>query len=566
MTDQTPNQIPFLLPGFQIEETIHTADSLIVRAQSVASEGYCPQCGARTDRVHSTYTRTPRDLPSSDRAVQLQLLVRRFRCLNATCSRQIFAERLPELLPCHAQRTTRLTQALRELGFALGGEAGARVMRRLHMPCSGDTLLRVMRGTSLDEPTSPCVIGVDDWARRKGRVYGTIIVDLERSRPIDLLADREAPTLAAWLQAHPGVEVVSRDRDGVYADAVRQSLPDAIQVADRWHLLKNLGDALATDYDRHHRLLRRIAVPRPQRQAPQAAPPLLSSTAIPPPRRPERPPTPQEVARQQRRQYWLTRFQQVHELRDQGYGINAIARHLGLNRRTVRKYARLDELPRKTSPKSGPRLIDPYRAYLRERIQAANPSTRQLWREIRARGFPGGHTTVYDFVAQVRRELGIPPLRRSPRSGSVPPGPAAPHRSARSLTARQLAALTLRLPDKLSDAQCEVIAQACRLHPDIHQATQLARDFAALLRQRRVAQLDAWIGQTLASDLPGLTGFARGLQRDYEAVRAAFIYSWSNGPVEGHINRLKVIKRQLYGRANFDLLRQCVLYAYLHQT
>jgi len=460
---------------------------------------------------------------------------------------------LPDLLAVHAQRTDRLTVVLREIGFALGGEAGQRITEILQMHWSADTLLRIMRRTVLETPPPARVVGVDDWAIRKGRVYGTILVDLERRRPIDLLPDREAETLADWLKTHPGIEIVSRDRAGAYARGIRKGCPQAVQIADRWHLLKNLWDALVASYDRYPHLIKQIPIEPESTTTSSPAERIGPSAASQSRREVKRQPTAQELARQHRRQYWLTKFRQVHELYDQGMGIKAIARQLALSRKTVRKYSRLPELPHKTSPKPGPRLIDPYRGYLRERLMSDNLSSRKLWREIQDRGFPGGHTIVYQYVAQLRQEMEIPPLKGPRRSTAPPP-------TAKPLTSRKLATLVLCPPDTLSDTQQQLISFACQLHPEIHQATRLAFDFAAMLRNRDGSRLHHWIQIGMDSDLLPLQGFVSGIHQDYAAVHAAFTLPWSNGQVEGQVNRLKVIKRQMYGRAKFDLLRQRVLY------
>src|SRR3712207_6637812 len=225
-----------------------------------SSQGACPLCGGLSGRVHSHYARTLADLPWQGRVAAVQVRARRFRCATADCPRRIFTERLPEIACPRARRTVRLGDAQRHIGLALGGAPGSRLAGRLAMPVSGDTLLRMIRTGALAPSLPPRIIGVDDWAWRRGHRYGTIICDLERRRVVDLLPDRSAATLASWLKRHgSAVRVVSRDRSGAYADGIRSGAPKAVQVADRWHLLVNCSDALRRLLDRHQRQLREAA-------------------------------------------------------------------------------------------------------------------------------------------------------------------------------------------------------------------------------------------------------------------------------------------------------------------
>ena len=236
--------LPITLPGCVVDEIKVTKGMLTIVAHADEPSAECPHCHQTSQRVHSRYTRSPHDLPISDQSVQLMLQVRRFFCHNPRCPRRTFAERFSPLVAVRARRTGRLSHTLEALALTLGGEAGARLLKVLHVVTSADTLLRLIRQAALPSRTTPRVLGVDDFALRKGRTYGTMLVDLEAQRVVDLLKERTAETLSAWLQAHPGVEVISRDHSTEYARGATHGAPHAIQIADRWHLLQNLRQAL----------------------------------------------------------------------------------------------------------------------------------------------------------------------------------------------------------------------------------------------------------------------------------------------------------------------------------
>ncbi len=281
----------------------------MIAARTKAETATCPLCGQVCTRVHSRYRRTLLDLPWQGMAVHFHLTVRRFRCLYSECSRHIFAERIPSVAACHGQKTTRLSEALLQLTWLTGGEAAARIARLLGLTLSPDSVLYRLKAAGQNQRplvTAPRVLGVDDFAFRRGRVYGTILVDLEQHHPIDLLPDRETRTLENWLRSHPGVEILCRDRSPSYTEAATKGAPEAVQVADRWPLVKNLAEAITRFLDQHRTELR------------QAAPLLQSSEGQLPVVWPPTKGAATEEYQQQQRSKRQSRYQAVVALHKQG--------------------------------------------------------------------------------------------------------------------------------------------------------------------------------------------------------------------------------------------------------
>lgn len=529
------NVLPFSLPGFAIDETVECGGILFIKAHATATSARCPDCNEVSTRVHSHYTRAPSDLPCSARAIHLELQVRRFWCMNTICSRKTFVERLPELLPVYARRTKRLTATLQQVGFALGGEGGARIARVLSIFTSPDTILRIIRGTHLEPASTPRVLGMDDWALRKGQNYGTILVDLEEHQPVDLLPSRDAEPVAAWLEAHPGVEIITRDRGETYIEGASKGAPDAIQIADRWHLLKNLGEMVKKLLEKCPAALRKAA-----QQMHAAADPITVDTPEADP-----PVTPPEPSPQTGREVL---FGQVMDLAKQGYSRCAIARRLHIDRRTVARYIDVGELPKRLAPQNIS-TVEPYLAYIARRWDEGCQNGKQLWHEIQAQGYTGSYASVRRAI---RRHFQSEDGRRVGRTLDI--------LSPRPLSPRQASRLLVRPPEALTDAQIAYREALCECCPEAATVYPFAQRFVKMFAERQVEALDPWLEDALVSTLAPLRNFAAGLKRDYAAVKAALIYEWSNGQTEGQVNRLKTIKRQMYGRAKFDLLRQRVLY------
>jgi transposase len=417
--------------SIRLEKIVQHDSSLTLVVKATRAQAECPRCHRPSTHIHSSYSRQVADLPWHGVAVKLELRTRRFRCKNSLCTGRVFCERLPRLVAHYGRKTVRMEDALRLVGFLLGGEAGSRATEKLAMAVSPDTLLRRVRADVKPCAPTPRVLGVDDFAFRKGLCYGSILVDLEKRRVIDLLPDREAATLAAWLGAHPGVEIVTRDRSPTYAAAITEGAPGAVQVTDRFHLLMNVREALEKVMMRQNRLLRSRSLAAPVSTVPSADNDAYAGSRL------------------------------------------RLAPHLERAKRSRRR-------------KASPRLRVP--------------------------------------------------------------------------SAREAAWMLLR-GDELTDEEKPAVELLRRLSPEVARSQELALSFIELVRKRRTDDLRGWLIEAGRSGVAEFVTLANGVTSDFQAVRAALAYEWSNGQVEGQVHRLKLIKRQMYGRGNLDLLRARVLRA-----
>ena len=498
----------------------------------------CPHCGRYANRVHSRYHRTLRDLPCAGRALVAHLQVRRFRCTSPRCTTKLFCERLGELAEPYAHRTRRLNTSLAAIGMTDGGRAGSRLAAKLGLPASRMTLLRLVRSTPCPPASTPTALGVDDLALRRGHNYGTILYDLERHVVIDLLPDRSPESLTDWLRAHPGVEVLSRDRAEAYAQGARDGAPEAQQVADRWHLLSNLGDALERFVSQHQATLREAAREEsPSTGTPEAAPIELAQPA---------PLSHAQEQIQQHRAARMARCEEIRRLHEEGHTNKAIAAHLGMGQSTIRKFLRSPACPERAPRPARAGKLGPFHKLIRERWDAGNRDLKLLLVELKALGYTGSLTRLYDYV-QILRQQGKPSPALEAGAGKFSP--------------RQVVSMLLmpvRTPEQLTFLDRLTAGSAI-----FATARGLAERFTALIRKKpredaRVP-LGLWVAEAISSSIAPLAVFARGLRDDWEAVVAGLSLKWSNGPVEGAVNRLKMIKREMFGRANFDLLRRRVL-------
>jgi transposase len=490
-------------------EQVSREKTLTILISSTEATSACTSCGTVATQVHSRYRRHLSDLPVSGYPVTLLVEVRRFFCHHPSCSRKTFAETFLPFAARYAQRTKRLQEALQQLGLDVGAKVGAKTGSRLGLTCSPSSLLRLIRKVTVSSPPPPATcIGIDDWAYKRRRRYGTLICDLETGKPLDLLPDRTVQTVSAWLQRHPEIKIISRDRWSEYATAAQKGAPQARQVADRWHLLHNLTESVATLFPRI------CAEVTPAGAIKKANKP--SST---------------HKARQQQYQKLLT-------LSQQGLGPQQIAPLVGLSERTVYRWLAQATAPSWHHHTRSSSVIDPYHGYLLKRWQEGCRKGSVLCRELKAQGYRYLTFLQEQVLSEEVPMVGLP-----------------------ILSSKKTLWLLVKEACKLDEEEQEALTTLRQSSAIADVVYPLVQDFGHMVRQRQGERLDEWLTSVEASTIAELQTFAAGIQRDKSAVQAGLTLPYSNGLLEGHINRLKLIKRSMYGRANFDLLRLRVLSA-----
>lgn len=458
-----------------------------MHARVRAADALCPHCRSTSGRVHGRYLRRLSDAAISGTRVVVELLIRRFRCLNAACAAVTFAEQVTGWTSPHARYTPLMRGTLTSIALALAGRAGVRLAVALGVPVAKDTLLRLLRAFPEEPVGQVRVLGVDDFALRKGDSYATVLVDLERRRPVDVLPGREAEPLAAWLRNHPEVEVICRDRAGSYAEGARTGAPQAVHVADAWHLWKNVGEAVEKTVGAHFACVRAVferpPAPDPtdaptDDEGPVAAPVGTVGTL--------------DVCGRERRLVVRTRerFTLVQDLLGQGASLESICHRLQLDRSTVRRFARatsIDELLVKAVNRST--ILDEYRPYLHQRGHEGCHDTAQLHRDITALGFTGSIQAVRRYLRTFTPTAPAPAPRPAPRP-------------------RRVVRWTMTNPGNLTDEDALTLKEIRAGCPELDTVTDHIRDFAEMMRDLRGDQLPGWIGHAPppARPLPATAG------------------------------------------------------------
>lgn len=501
--------VDFLLPlgtGLQLTHLhqIH-CQQLVLVVKSTSLLASCPVCQTSSRQVHSYYTRTIADLCWADRQVRLELHARRFVCSNTACSRRTFAEQFGEQIKAYARRTKRCASQLQTIGLMLGGNAGTRLAKKLGIPVSSDTLLRLVRATDVPERSTPEVLGVDDFALRKGVKYGTILLNLERHCLVDLLPDREKATVAAWLKTHPGVKMVSRDRGGAYAEAAREAAHHAIQIADRFHLSQNMGETVVRIMRRNYARVKEIFEKVPQNTA-------SIDQALPL----QRHETDKQVSQQRR----MAIYEHVISLYEQGCCQTEIATQLHLSRKRVREYMKGPPEPPVYKQRST--KLAPYKTYLKQRFaEDGRGNSLLLYREVCSQGYDGCCSVVTNYVTQLRRLAGTV-------AGTGVHQRTQPKPLNEDLPAPSQVRWWFVLPvERLTTKQQAQLTRMCQGEAEFSVTYQLVQAFIALLHQQTDKGLTQWLEQAQKSSIAELVSFANGILRDEAAIRAGLSLKWS---------------------------------------
>jgi transposase len=478
--------------------------------------------------VHGGYARVVADGAAGGRPLLVVLSVRRFRCPEPSCAKVTFAEQVEGLTVRYRRRSVPLLGMLAGFGLELAGRAGARLAGALGVPVHSSTILRLVM--DLPDPpvtAAPRVTGIDDFALRKGHVYGTVIADAESGDVIDLLPDREAATLEEWLKARPGAEVICRDRAGAYAEGARDGAPDAVQVADRWHLWHNLAEYAEKAVARHRGCLKEQ--PGAGDDAGDEDAPAVPDGSLDGPER--------QLARRTRE-----RYAEIRQRLDDGQPEAAIRRATGLDRRTVQKYARAASADELVASMSRDSKLDEFKPYICQRWNQGVTEASQIHAELKQRGWAGSPQTVRRYVHLLRKI-----------TGPVTPAPAVPK-------TREITSWLLSRPASLGDDEQARLAAVRAGCPHLDALAGHIRDFAEMMALRQgTAALEGWLARIEADDQPELHSLAAGIRRDQDAVTAGLSLPYNSGAMEGNVNKIKMIKRQMYGRASFPLLRKRVI-------
>ena len=523
----------FAFPSTINIETIEVSEhTVLVHLYATLPTAPCPQCGTPGSRIHSRYQRTIADIAFGRRHLLLKLQVRKWICRESSCPQRIFAERFPGLIRRYARMTDRLVEALQSVGVATNGADAARILSALGIPTTAKTIIRHVLRLPLPDEGSVQEVGIDEWAWRKGHHYGTILVNLAERRIVQLLADRSVETSKAWLRTHPEIRTVSRDRGKLFREAATDGAPQAQQVVDRFHLQKNFAEALEKFFRRHTRVLKRAA----HLSAGQNRPAVKKAR-----------PSKGEQERRKRHQGRMAIHKRIWQLYRKGYHKEDIAHLVGVSSQSVYRALKQETPPAPRRRSRSSSIVDPYLPYLIARWNQGCHNVARLYEELVAQGYTGTPRTLQMRLRPFRQTVAHPVSKQTVIWDKSP-------------SPRNVALMMVRPAPNRTPEQATYLDQLIQSNEMIAVVFHLAQDFGHLLRQREGRErLEQWKAAVRASGIAELIAFVDGLADDAEAVANGCSLTWSNGMVEGFVNKVKAIKRSSYGQAGFPLLQRRVL-------
>jgi len=532
----------FSMPFLKLEKIEYSDATIRIFASIKSRKSKCPDCGRYSKRIHDYYFRTLSDLPVFQNKTTILLRTRKFKCSNARCHRRVFSEQIPAIQR-YSRRTNRVLRILESFAIELTGRLGSIMSKQLFITVSSSTITRMAYSQQLPEIIQPKVLGVDDWAYRKGVSYGTILIDMETSRPIELLPSRESGDLKNWLLKYNDVKIITRDRASSYSSAINEVCPNTVQIADRFHLLMNLSDALDTYFKSISTKIKSLITSKTNEllnlqddenaKNNQLVPVISRSVNIKVDKR-------------------LDTFNMVKKLQAKGISKRKISRDLGISRGTVYSYFIQESLSPKSHPKST--NIELFTNHIVARLNITGYKVKDIINEIRELGFNGSNTQAYHNINVMKEEYEI-----STPGFSQVVLPKIPY--VKPLSSRKLAKyIGTCLTDIVDSNERYYLQTLLDNITELRIVRKLVQIFKTMFA-RGCGNIRRWIDFIIRSKrkLSGLKTFARGMLRDIEAVENGINMPWSNGAVEGHVNRIKSIKRQMYGRASFELLRKKVI-------
>lgn len=526
------------MPMLNLNKIEYTNGTIWINASFKTKRSRCPDCRKFSKKIHDRYTRTISDLPVFQYRTIIRLKTRKFKCGNPRCERKVFSEQTP-VISRYSRRTNRVLKILESFAIELTGKLGSFMSKQLFIAVSISTITRMAHNQQLPEIKQPKILGVDDWAYRKGISYGTILIDMETSKPIELLPSRDGEDLKKWLMKYNDIQIVTRDRSSSYSAAVNEACPNAIQVADRFHLLMNLSDALDTYFKSISGTISQHIKAKTSEilSLPETGPKATSGI------------NQVNGATVDSR---LEKFNKVKELQAKGFSRKRISKDLKMHYSTVKSYFLQETLSPRTRRRST--NFDLFTDHVLSRIKTEGYILKDIYEEIREMGFNGEISQARYNINILKEQLKVSTLGLSQiQSQKI--------QYIRPLSSRKLSTYIGAYMAEIKVPQDRHYMQTILENiTELRIVRKLVQIFRTMLLRGR-GNIKRWIDFVIRSKykLSGLKAFAKGMLKDIEAVENGINMSWSNGATEGHVNRIKSIKRQMYGRASFELLRKKVI-------